>query len=88
MLALKPVAYTLRDQYNPSGLGEQIGFFAEDVAKVDTRLVSIDDTDGTPHAVRYQQLTAVLTKAIQEQQAQISQLKRRLAALERLRKIH
>lgn len=84
-LALRPVSYMLRDQYNPTGLGEQIGFLAEDVAKVDPRLVSIDSTDGSPHAVRYQQLTAVLTKAIQEQQAQIRRLERRLATLERER---
>jgi len=85
VMALRPVSYLLRDQFNPAGLGEQIGFFAEDVAKVDKRLVSIDDTDGTPHAVRYQQLTAVLAKAIQEQQAQIKKLERRLLALERPR---
>lgn len=75
VLALRPVAYTLRKEFNPTGLGEQVGFYAEDVARIDSRLVSLE-ADGTPHAVRYQQLTAVLAKAIQEQQVQINALKR------------
>ena len=81
VLALKPVSYQLKAQFNPSRLGEQIGFFAEDVAKVDERLVS-KETDGSPHAVRYQQMTALLTKAIQEQQTQINRLSKRLAQIE------
>jgi hypothetical protein len=80
VMALRPVSYTLKPEFNPTGLGEQIGFFAEDVAKVDPRLVSTED-DGTPHAVRYQQLTAVLARAIQEQQVQINDLKKEVAAM-------
>jgi hypothetical protein len=82
VLSLRPVSYRLRGEYNPTGLGEQIGFFAEDVARVDPRLVSFDSDDGTPHAVRYQQLTALLTKAIQEQQRQIERLAKRVRELE------
>lgn len=63
ILKLRPISYFLKD--DPYHLGEQEGFFAEDVVKVDPRLVSLE-ADGSPHAVRYQQLTAQLTLAIQE----------------------
>jgi hypothetical protein len=86
VLALRPVSYQLRDDYNPTGLGEQVGFFAEDVARVDPRLVSFDSDDGTPHAVRYQQMSALLAKAIQEQHRiysrKIADLERRLQKIE------
>jgi hypothetical protein len=86
VLALRPVSYQLRSEYNPTGLGEQIGFFAEDVAKVDPRLVSFDSDDGTPHAVRYQQITALLARAIQQQHeiytSKIEELEKRIERLE------
>lgn len=75
VLALRPVSYSLRGQYNPTHLGRQVGFIADEVQKVDERLVSVDK-DGTAHAVRYQQMIALLTKAIQEQQEQINMLKK------------
>lgn len=86
VMALRPVAYQLKPKYNPAHLGEQIGFFAEDVARVDERLVSKED-DGSPHSVRYQQLTALLTRAIQQQQREISKLSKRVLELERSRMI-
>ena len=58
-------------------LGPQVGFISEDVYKIDTRLVSTDG-NGDPLGVRYMQLTAVLTKAIQEQQEEINVLKYKL----------
>lgn len=73
VMKLRPVSYQLRPQYDPTHVGAQVGLLAEDVAKIDSRLVSLE-SDGSPHAVRYQQLTAVLIKAIQEQQAQIRAL--------------
>lgn len=74
VMALKPKIYSLRPEFNPTNLGEQIGFFAQDVAQIEPRLVSLEE-NGNPHAVRYQQLTAALVSAIQEQQAQINALK-------------
>lgn len=82
IMAMRPVSYELKPQYNPTGLGEQIGLYAEDVARVDPRLVSTE-ADGSPHAVRYQQLTAVLVKAIQEQQKQIKALRQDVQMLRR-----
>lgn len=75
ILKLRPVSYFLKPEFNPTGLSEQIGLMAEDVFRVDPRLVSLETDGSSPHAVRYQQLTAVLVKAIQEQQYEISELR-------------
>jgi hypothetical protein len=80
VLKLQPKSYFLKDEFNPAKLGEQIGFFAEDVAKVDSRLVSLEE-DGSPHAVRYQQMTAVLAKAIQELNAKVEAQRKEIDAL-------
>lgn len=82
VMQLRPVSYRLRPEYDPTLLGVQVGLIAEDVAKVDARLVSVEH-NGSPHAVRYQQLTAVLIKAVQEQQQQIEQLKSEIHLLHR-----
>lgn len=74
VLALKPVSY----EYNEMIKGQQVGLIAEDVADVDDRLVSHDPSDGSVRAVRYQQLTAHLIGAIQQQQKEIEELKRRI----------
>lgn len=73
VMALKPVSYEYND---PTIKGVQIGFVAEDVANLDDRLVS-REPDGSPRAVRYQQLTAALAGAIQAQQKQIDALRSR-----------
>lgn len=70
VLALRPVSYDLKPQYDPAHLGEQVGFIAEDVQAIDPRLVGLDP-DGNVHGVRYLQMTALLAKAIQEQQNEI-----------------
>ncbi len=74
VMALTPISYHLKAAYNPQGLDRMVGFIAEDALKVDPRLVSVAK-DGTVRGFRYMQFTAVLTKAIQEQQAQILALK-------------
>ncbi len=73
VLTMSPVSYQLKPQYNPDGLGTMMGFIAEDMAKVDQRLVGYG-SDGAIRGVRYMQLTAVLAKAIQELQAEILKL--------------
>ena len=81
VMALRPVSYDLKPQYNPNGLGPMVGLVAEDVQRVDPRLVGLD-SKGRPLGVRYMQLTAVLIKGMQEQQAEIKDLKAQLAALQ------
>ncbi len=82
IMRLRPVSYELKPEVNPAHLGRQVGLVAEDVQKVDDRLVGVG-SDGAANGVRYQQLTAVLVKAIQEQQIEIDQLR---GELERLKK--
>lgn len=72
VMALKPVSYYFKPEingetfrHNVNYISEQVGFVAEDVAKVDSRLVTVDP-DGQLHSVRYQQMTALLAAATQE----------------------
>ena len=74
VMQLRPVSYRLKPQYDPSGQGVQIGLISEQAQAVDARLVG-RAPDGTAQGVRYAQLTALLIKAIQEQQREIAQLK-------------
>ncbi len=74
VMALRPISYELKPEHNPKHLGRMVGLIAEEVQKTDSRLVALDDK-GEPLGVRYMQMTAVLIKAIQEQQGQIDQLK-------------
>lgn len=85
VMALKPISYDVKASANPiqHALGRQVGLGAQDVEKVDPRLVSLYQSGprkGTPSGVRYEQLTAVLVRALQEEEAQIVELKAELAA--------
>lgn len=93
VLALQPRSYVNQD-------GEKkIGFIADEVEGVVPELVSLgekklftekeEDTETIPVSVHYQDMTAVLCKAIQEQQeliktqaAQLEELKAKVTALE------
>lgn len=77
VMKLKPVSYELKPEFNPEHLGRQIGLVAEDVAQAENRLVAYT-AKGETQGVRYQQLTALLVKAIQEQQHEIEDLKKEL----------
>lgn len=70
VLRFRPISYDLKPEFNSQHLGRQVGLIAEEVQKIDPRLVALDD-DGQPRGVRYMQLTAVLVKAIQQQQIEI-----------------
>lgn len=60
--------------------GHDIGFNAEQASKVDPRLVAFYD-NGEVKGFKYQEYTAVLTKAIQEQQKQIDELQAQVNAM-------
>ncbi|MEK9131954.1 MAG: immunoglobulin-like domain-containing protein, partial [Patescibacteria group bacterium] len=66
---LRPVTFDLN-----SNNESHYGFIAEEVSLVDDKLIFTDRGTSTPRGVRYEELTAILTKAIQEQQAQINAL--------------
>ncbi len=75
VLAMKPRSYT-RTQPTPSmPSGKEVGLIAEEVSEIVPRLVEYEADGVTPRGVNYQEYTAVLTKAIQEQQKQIDELK-------------
>lgn len=67
---LKPVTFT----YKGSATVEY-GLIAEDVAKVDPTLVAYEADGITPRTIRYEGVTALLVKKVQDQQQQIDQLK-------------
>jgi hypothetical protein len=64
VLRMKPVKFDLRD-HKSNWEKHDFGFVAEDMEKISRLFVTYDDK-GTINGVRYMQLTAVNTKAIQE----------------------
>lgn len=70
VLRLTPVNYYLKNPMSENDKGEQFGFIADEAEKVDPRLVTYD-ANGDVHGYRYEQYTAVLTKAIQELDAKV-----------------
>jgi Chaperone of endosialidase len=82
---LRPVSYTSKvDWRKDPKTGKkwhpkEIGFIAEEVQAIDPRL-STYDADGSLRGVEYSHMVALLTKAIQEQQAEIEELKKQIEA--------
>jgi hypothetical protein len=72
---LRPVSFTYKADKRKS-----VGLIAEDVEKLDTRLV--DYKDGVVDGVRYLEFTPILIKAIQDQQKEIDSLRSRIQFLE------
>jgi hypothetical protein len=75
VMKMKPVSFNLKSDGQ-----RRVGLIAEDVELIDKRLVNYDK-DNLPASLRYNEYTAILTKAIQEQQEQIEQLKQQLEQL-------
>jgi hypothetical protein len=63
VLKLSPVSFAYKPEIGVPG--QQVGFIAEDMQAIDSRLVVLD-ASSTPFTVRYENLTAILAKAIQE----------------------
>ena len=80
-MQLQPVAYDMRADET-----KQVGFIAQDVQKIIPELISGTEGDlskGENLGMSYGNLTAVLTKAIQEQQAMIITLQKEVAELKK-----
>ncbi|TNF31152.1 MAG: tail fiber domain-containing protein, partial [Deltaproteobacteria bacterium] len=78
VMALRPVAYHWK-----SGQGAQmLGFLAQEVAPVVPEAVVGGPAEGRAYGMNYTELLPVVTKAIQEQQAQLEE-QRRLIATQR-----
>ncbi|MEI6345703.1 MAG: immunoglobulin-like domain-containing protein [bacterium] len=73
--ALRPVSFKFNNDNS-----EHVGFIAEEVSELEPRLTVYEPASTTPHGVRYAEMTAVLAKAIQEQQVQIDSLQARVGS--------
>lgn len=79
---LHSISYHPRAQYDPQyrGKKEQLGFLAEEVAKVDPRLVEFDK-HGKPLTVVYDRVTVLLVEALQEEHRHVLELAAAVLAL-------
>lgn len=62
---------------------KDIGFGAEDIAKIDPRFVTFN-SKGEVEGVKYDRLATVFVNAFKEQQTQIEKLQKQIVALKRL----
>jgi hypothetical protein len=60
-----PISYELKPEYDPTHAGRQIGFLAEDMEKLDPRLVGYGP-DGKLRGVRYMQASALAVAGVKE----------------------
>lgn len=79
---LRPVSFLYRQDLDQTAT-PQFGLIAEEVAEIDPDLVLFGE-DGQPETVRYHFLTPILIRTVQEQKAEIDDLRQRLERLERL----
>ncbi|MEX0598425.1 MAG: tail fiber domain-containing protein, partial [Candidatus Paceibacterota bacterium] len=82
LMKLRPVEYNWIQE---NGGKKDFGLIAEEVAEVNPLLATYEkDEEGNDRvlSVRYNHFTALLTKAIQEQQSEIDSLKERIKKLE------
>jgi hypothetical protein len=77
---LKPVTFVWKDPKDDGMRGEQIGFIAQDVQKTLPDVVLVENNAEKTMGIKYTEIIPVLTAAIQEQQAEIAELRAELAA--------
>jgi hypothetical protein len=87
LMKFNPVRYYYKPEFNgklQSNINfnrEFVGLIAEDVNKIDSRFVTYEKDNITPHSVRYEQLVALVIKAVQEEQFEINDLKSQVSEL-------
>jgi Chaperone of endosialidase len=86
LFALKPITFRYKKEIDPQGI-PQFGLVAEDVEKVNPKLV-VRDKDGKVNTVRYEAVNAMLLneflkehKAFVEEQDKVKKLEAGLAGL-------
>ena len=79
VMKMRPVTYNWKTDPNTNHM---VGFLAQDIEKIVPEAVYVPKTKDENYAINYIALIPVLTKAIQEQQAEINALKARLEKLE------
>ena len=83
LMRLRPVTYRYKQPYADGSMPIDYGLIAEEVAEVYPDLVTYTN-DGQVETVQYHKVNAMLLNEVQKQQREITELKARLAALERL----
>lgn len=74
VLKLRPVTYFWREPKDGGMRGQQMGFIAQEVERTLPSVVLTEDNVEKTKGLKYNELIALLTKAMQEQQAQIKAL--------------
>ena len=80
VMKLKTVNYRFKDE--KLGRQKRVGFIAQDVQKVIPELVTTANDEMQTLSVNYAEMTVILTKALQEQQVQINELKAQIRELQ------
>ena len=84
VLQLNAVSYNYKPELDSSKVKKKprIGLIAEDMEKVEKRLVFYEPDGKTPRGISYEEYTAILTQAIQELNAKVEKQDARISALE------
>ncbi len=77
ILALQPVTFRYKKELDPQSI-PQFGLVAEQVEKVDPKLVARDDT-GKPYSVRYEAVNAMLLNEFLKEHRKVEQLQSAIA---------
>ena len=75
VMRLQPVTFYWREPKDQGMQGRQMGFIAQEVERIAPTAVLTQDNAEKTKGLKYNELIALLTKAMQEQQAQIQALK-------------
>jgi endosialidase-like protein len=75
VMRLRPVTFFWREPKDAGMQGQQFGFIAQEIEKVVPTVVLTQDNAEKTKGLKYNELIALLTKAMQEQQDQIKALK-------------
>ena len=75
VMRLRPVTFLWKDPKDNGMKGRQMGFIAQEVEQVLPTAVLTENNAEKTKGLKYNEITAVLTKALQEQQAEIVALK-------------
>ena len=79
-MKMMPRSFLFKSPMDLNQEGRQFGFIADEAVEVDRRMVTFDHKGGI-RGFRYDSYVAILTNAIQEQQALIEMLSARLDTL-------
>ncbi len=80
---LRPVTFVWKDPKDDGMKGDQIGFIAQEVQGVLPSVVLTENNQEKTLGIKYDEIIPVLTKAIQEQQAEIATLQAEVVALKK-----